>query len=458
MSASAETRALLENARQRDGTQDVYSRFSHSQKCSILSVVSFSGLLMMFVWRSFIPSIPQVAHDLGSTEATVSIAVSVSIISSAIGALFWSSHSSVYGRRLIYLCGMPFLLIGSVGVATSSSIPSLFMWRSLQAFGCAARLALGCGVIGDIYCLEERGTALGIFSGVMLLANILAPAIGGVITKYASWRHLHSFIVVWGCLDFLILYSCLPETSHFSLIGRHVSRRLEWVNPFKCLSLLRNPNLFVVNITIAVTILTEFVLLVPLAYILDRQYGITSEAIIGACFLPRGIGSSVGSPVAGRLSDAVIKKWRRKRYGEWVPEDRLRIVYIGGLIIVPFSLIAFALTTTYAQGPLGLALSLLAMFTHGFGINFVINPINSYCVDVMTPQSAEVMAAGSALRALIGATGVLFLFPSVEYYGIITTNCIAASVVIIGYGLVHLTIKYGDRMRPPVDTGNMMVS
>ncbi|KIJ66096.1 hypothetical protein HYDPIDRAFT_27289 [Hydnomerulius pinastri MD-312] len=454
MSTNTETRALLEDTRQDEGAQDVYNRFSHSQKRSILSMVSFSGLLMMFVFRSFIPSIPPIAQDLGSTEATVSIAVSVSVISSAISALFWGSHSSLYGRRLMYLGGVPFLLIGSVGVATSSSIPSLFVWRFVQTFGSAARLALGCGVIGDIYRLEERGTALGIFNGVVMLANILAPAIGGVITYYASWRHLHSFTGVWGCLDFLILYFCLPETSQLELVRERKSWSLKWVNPFKCLSLLRSPNLLIVNISLALTVLTEFVLLVPLAYVLDKQYGITNEAILGACFLPRGIGSSVGSPIAGRLSDVVVRKWRRKRFGQWIPEDRLRVVSFGSLIIVPFSLIAYASATTYVRGPLGLALSLLTTFMNGIGMNFVVNPISSYCVDVANSQSAEVMAAGSALRSLIGAVGLPLLLPSVEYYGVMTTNGIAALVVLFSYGLIHLTIRYGDRMRAAVDVGD----
>jgi len=66
----------------------------------------------------------------------------------------------------MYLCGMPFLCIGSCGVATSTSLRSLLFWRSVQAFGCSGGMSLGAGVIGDTYKLEERGTVLGIFSGV----------------------------------------------------------------------------------------------------------------------------------------------------------------------------------------------------------------------------------------------------------------------------------------------------
>jgi MFS family permease len=39
-------------------------------------------------------------------------------------------------------------------------------WRFAQAIGSSPGLAVGTGVIGDIYKLEERGQAMGIFFAV----------------------------------------------------------------------------------------------------------------------------------------------------------------------------------------------------------------------------------------------------------------------------------------------------
>ncbi|KIK36304.1 hypothetical protein CY34DRAFT_531813 [Suillus luteus UH-Slu-Lm8-n1] len=61
---------------------------------------------------------------------------------------------------------MPFLCVGSYGVAMSTSLRSLLFWRFVQTFGCSGGIPLGAGVIGDIYKLEERGTAIGVFFGV----------------------------------------------------------------------------------------------------------------------------------------------------------------------------------------------------------------------------------------------------------------------------------------------------
>ena len=70
------------------------------------------------------------------------------------------------GRRPVYIYTLPILVFGSLGVATASSISGLLIWRFLQAFGASPGYVLGAGVIGDIYRLEERGRAMGIFFAV----------------------------------------------------------------------------------------------------------------------------------------------------------------------------------------------------------------------------------------------------------------------------------------------------
>jgi MFS family permease len=53
------------------------------------------------------------------------------------------------------------------------------IWRIIQAFGSGGGMAIGGAVIGDIYRLEERGTALGVFLAVRL------PLAHSYIDQYA---------------------------------------------------------------------------------------------------------------------------------------------------------------------------------------------------------------------------------------------------------------------------------
>jgi MFS family permease len=436
----------------------IYDRFSPDQKRWIVFVVSFAGLLPMFVSSTFVPSIPQIAKDLGSTHAVVSLTISLSILATAVGSLVWAAYSSFYGRRLMYLWGMPFLCIGSCGVAMSTSLRSLLFWRFVQTFGCSGGIPVGAGVIGDIYKLEERGTAIGVFFGATLFGFAVAPLLGGTAAQYWSWRNLHYSLAAWGLLELFLVYLSFPETSHPGTLGIDKLTRkrwihITWVNPLSSLWLLRSPNLFAVMLASTLVLLTDFVLLVPLAFTIGVRYGITNEAIIGACFLPNGLGNFIGAPVAGRLSDIVVRKWRKKRKGVWYPEDRLRATWIGGLVMIPLSIGASGLITTYVGGPIGLWLNLLCLYTNGMGVDFVFNPIGSYNVDVAHSRSAEATAASAAIRSLILSAATAFIIPSIERIGVAWTDIIAAVLAIIAQGIIFLTIRYGDRMRASVDIG-----
>ncbi|KAF8985903.1 hypothetical protein BDQ17DRAFT_1436452 [Cyathus striatus] len=57
------------------------------------------------------------------------------------------------------------------------------------------------------------------------------------------------------------------------------------------------------------------VLLVPLAYTIGKTYGISNEALLGACFIPAGIGNMIGASLAGRFSDRIIVRYREQRKG-----------------------------------------------------------------------------------------------------------------------------------------------
>ncbi|KAG2073408.1 MFS general substrate transporter, partial [Suillus decipiens] len=315
-------------------------------------------------------------------------------------------------------------------------------------------MSLGAGVIGDIYKLEERGVAIGVFYGATLFGLAVAPFLGGMAAQYWSWRNLQYSIGSWGLLQTFLIYISFPETSYPGVLSieklRHRRRiHITWVNPLSSLWLLRSPNLFAV----VSAFLHAVFLLVPIAYTIGVQYGIVNEAIIGACFLPNGLGNFIGASISGHLSDIIVRRCREKHKGVWFPEDRLRATWIGGLFMVPLSVGASGLITTYVGGPVGLSLNLLCLFVNGMGVDCVFNPIASYNVDILHSRSAEITAANAAVRSLIISAVTALIIPSIERIGVAWTNIIVAILAIIGQGIVFLTIRYGDSMRASVDVG-----
>ncbi|KAH8100315.1 MFS general substrate transporter [Cristinia sonorae] len=435
----------------------VYRRFSPAQKKWIVALVSFCGLIPLFVSGSFVPSIPEIAKDLNSTGEVISLAVSLSVLVNAFGCLLWATYSAFYGRRPIYLLSLLCQCAGSLGVASSRSVPELLALRVLQAFGSSSGLSIGIAVIGDIYKLEERGTASGIFFGCVLLGPALAPVAGGFAAEYYSWRIMQLSLLVSGLAVFTAVALFLPETSHPGTRGvekHQVGKpRWVWLNPFKSLALLRSPNVTLVALAGGLTLLTDYAMLVPVAYTMGKRYNIDNAAIIGALFIPSGLGNLMGAPIAGKLSDMVVVRMRRRRGGVWVPEDRLRITLIGASVMAPLSVLLSGIFITYVDGTLGIVLNLIAFFINGLGVDFILSPAAAYAVDILHSRSAEVSAATMATRGLIIASCTSLILPMINTYGVLTTYTITACLGWIGCLLLWSVIAYGDRMRAFADIG-----
>lgn len=116
-------------------------------------------------------------------------------------------------------------------------------------------------------------------------------------------------------------------------------------------------------------------------------YNITNEVLIGACFLPAGCGNmgkqqqqlikvfipiettKVGSVLTGRISDPIVVKWKKRRGGNWIPEDRLRATLFGGGVLVPLSIILCGVATEHLKGKVGLIFNLVCLFVNGAGVS-----------------------------------------------------------------------------------------
>ncbi|KAI0294293.1 MFS general substrate transporter [Multifurca ochricompacta] len=440
----------------------IYDRFTPARKRMILTLVSLAGMIPLFVIGSFVPCIPQISRDLHTTGSVVNLAVSFYMVSGAIGNLTWSTYAGFYGRRPIYLIVLPIFAAGSVGAAFARSASELIIFRVVQAFGGGGGMSVGAGVISDIYGVEQRGAAMGIFFAASLMGPSLAPIVGGLAARYASWRVLQFALGLCGASLFAAVLLLLPETSwprtrgidKFHEAGEPIDTWRTWLrNPFMHISIFRSPNVLAVCLAGAFTLSANFALLIPLSYTIGARYNIKNEVLIGALLLPGGLGSALGAPLAGRLSDRTLVGWREKRNGRRVPEDRLRAALPGALILVPVSVLLSGVFTRYVEGTTGLLLNMACLFVSGIGADVVLTPIAAYNLDILHRRSAEAYAVTSALRHCITALATASFLPLINGVGVLATNAIAATVAWIGFVLLCIAIRYGERMRAWVDVG-----
>ncbi|GJJ15289.1 hypothetical protein Clacol_009565 [Clathrus columnatus] len=446
---------------------------------------------------SFIPTISEVAKDMNTSETIVNYTAGIYSLVIALGDLMWAPYAGYYGRQPVFLCSLPLITVGSFIAAEAGTIFWLVIGRSIQGFGASCILSVGAATISDIYKLEERGTAMGIFFGFILLGPPLAPISGGFLATYASWRIMQIVLGIFGFIAFLIVLVYLPETSHpgergidkaivmqkvqkkkkksrqakicvyggvanvaeddgsYSEIPCHVNGIINnwhwvWLNPFAAISLLKAPVVLLNVLSASLIVIIYYMLMIPLPFTIGPAYGLDTPAGIGLSFLPFGL---AGAVVAGRIADATVVRGRKRRHGRWYPEDRLLATVPAGLVLVPFALIIFAYTITYIPGKLGLWISLTCLFVSGMGADMIVTTTCTYLVDILRTRGAEAVALSCTARNGLGAIAIALTLPLLDRIGLVSINFIAAFFGWAAFACLAITMKYGDKLRAMVDVG-----
>ncbi|KAJ7572621.1 MFS general substrate transporter [Mycena floridula] len=460
---------------------DVYDRFSASRKRIIVFVVAFAALLAPFASSSFLPSIPQIAHDLNTTDDIIAYSVAVYLVVIAISPLGWSSCATFYGRRPVYLLSIPIFVGASIGVAESRTLTQLMITRILQGIGSSSVLSVGAGSIGDIYRPTERGGAMGWYLAGVQFGPPLAPLVGGLMTQYApgsrgSWRALQYLLVGMGAATFILCVIFLPETSHSRGVDKARKEGRKGVfgssffvlNPLVPLRILKDRNaLLIVRVfalsneyplrfqqtfTSSFILLATYSLIVPLSYTMGPRFRINNVAILGTFYLAQGAGNMVGSKVSGYLSDRAVRAGMSRRNGIFIFEDRLYASIWAGLIFTPLSILGAGLTIQFWTNWAGLAVSLLFLFINGDQLMCVLAVCNTYLVDCYQLRSVEAIATNNCLRYIFSAGASAAVLPLIKVAGIAPTNAIAAVFTWVGAGFVLLVIQNGARWRGIIDS------
>jgi multidrug resistance protein len=159
------------------------------------------------------PASPNLGADLGIQSPTVlALSVSIFILGYAVGPLILGPLSEVFGRCIVLQCSNLFFLAWNIGCGFAQNKSQLLAFRLLSGIGGSAPLAIGGGVIGDIWRAEERGQALSIYTLAPILGPVLGPVLGSWVAERASWRWVFwstsIFDVVIQILGLMFLREC----------------------------------------------------------------------------------------------------------------------------------------------------------------------------------------------------------------------------------------------------------
>ncbi|MEV8316037.1 MDR family MFS transporter [Streptomyces sp. NPDC059900] len=133
------------------------------------------------------PAMPTIVGDLGGIEH-LSWVVTAYMLATAASTPIWGKLGDMYGRKGVFLTSIVIFLLGSVLSGMAQDMGQLIGFRAVQGLGAGGLMVGVMAIIGELVTPRERGKYMGMMTGVMAVAMIGGPLVGGTITDHLGWR------------------------------------------------------------------------------------------------------------------------------------------------------------------------------------------------------------------------------------------------------------------------------
>jgi EmrB/QacA subfamily drug resistance transporter len=132
-------------------------------------------------------ALPRIVGSLGGVDH-LSWVVTAYVLASTITTPLYGKLGDMYGRKKLFMTAIVVFLVGSALAGLSQSMAELITFRAIQGLGAGGLMVSAIAIIGDLVSPRERGQYMGYIMGVMMIATIGGPLLGGFITDSFSWR------------------------------------------------------------------------------------------------------------------------------------------------------------------------------------------------------------------------------------------------------------------------------
>lgn len=133
-------------------------------------------------------ALPSIGRDLGADFAGLQWVVTGYALTLASFLLLGGALGDRYGRRRIFTVGTAWFAAASVLCAAAPSVGWLVAGRMLQGTGGALLAPGSLAIISASFHPDDRGRAVGAWSGLGGITTAIGPFVGGWLVQAATWR------------------------------------------------------------------------------------------------------------------------------------------------------------------------------------------------------------------------------------------------------------------------------
>jgi len=160
----------------------------------------------------YTPALPQMVVDLHSTSAVMQDTVTTYMLGMSIAFVPVGVIADARGRKPVLLSCLAVVVVTSLLCAAAGNVPFLLAMRFVQGAAACACLVLSLAVAADCFRGNRLTSVSGLLGVAWGLAPVLAPAVGGVLVQFVSWRLVFVLIAAVSAIVAAVVAAAMPET------------------------------------------------------------------------------------------------------------------------------------------------------------------------------------------------------------------------------------------------------
>lgn len=317
------------------------------------------------------------------------------------------------------------LTVFQMACALAPTLNCLIAFRFLAGLGGSAVLAVGGGIIADLFPIQQRGKAQAIYVMGPLIGPVLGPVLGGFIAQRAGWRWIFWVLL---CASFALscgFFILGRETNHTVLLKRKIAKlaketgRTDYINAYdakKSPKALKKKAILLSGIARPFRMMCSSPILPMLALYMSFVFGLVylifttvtevfidvyhfSPELSGLAYLGVGVGFFCGMITVAKTSDKTIARLTAANDGVYNPEMRLAPLLFFAWF-VPISFFWYGWTVYFKVFWI---VPILGLMPFGFGVMGIMAGVQTYFIDSGGMYAASAMAGLTVCRCLFAA-------------------------------------------------------
>jgi EmrB/QacA subfamily drug resistance transporter len=157
-------------------------------------------------------ALPAIRRDLGGGLTGLQWIITGYLLTLAAFILLGGSLGDRYGRRRVFVVGVVWFALSSLLCGLAPNVGVLTAARALQGIGGALLTPGSLAIIEATFHPDDRGRAIGMWSGLGGVATAVGPPLGGWLITSFSWRLIFLLNLPLGLITILVAVRHVPES------------------------------------------------------------------------------------------------------------------------------------------------------------------------------------------------------------------------------------------------------